>query len=67
MAALRWVNKEPVRSWYLKQKAARRGEGKPAVIAVMRKLALAVYAVGGRNEPFDQKKLYESVTAIPSA
>jgi transposase len=49
LAAWRWLKKEPVRRWYARQKAARRGEGKPAVIAVMRKLALAVYQVGGRG------------------
>jgi transposase len=63
MAALRWVRQEPVRSWYLQQKAARRGEGKPAVIGVMRKLALALYQVGGRGKKFDRHELYRSVTA----
>jgi transposase len=63
LAALRWVRQEPVRSWYLQQKAARRGEGKPAVIGVMRKLALALYQVGGRGKKFDRHELYRSVTA----
>ena len=62
LAALRWVRDEPVRSWYVRQKAERRGEGKAAVIGVMRKLALALYRVGGRGEKFDRKQLYESVT-----
>ncbi len=53
LAALRWLKHEPVRSWYLRQKAQRRGEGKAAVIGVMRKLALALYCVGGRGEKFD--------------
>ena len=48
--------------WYVRQKAARRGEGKPAVIGVMRKLALAVYRVGGRGEPFNRQALYQSLT-----
>jgi len=61
MAALRWVKSEPVRSWYLAQKAARRGEGKPAVIGVMRKLASALYRVGGRGETFDANCLYQSL------
>lgn len=61
LAALRWVRNEPVRSWYLNQKAHRRGEGKPAVIAVMRKLALALYRVGGRGEVFDRRQLYQSL------
>jgi transposase len=62
LAALRWVRTEPVRSWYLRQKAQRRGEGKPALIGVMRKLALALYRVGGRGEKFDQQQLYRSLT-----
>ena len=62
LAALRWVRKEPVRSWYLRQKAQRRGEGKAAVIGVMRKLALALYQVGGRGELFEPNQLYASLT-----
>jgi len=61
MASLRWLQKEPVRSWYVRQKAARRGEGQPAIVGVMRKLALALYRVGGRGEKFDEKQLYQSV------
>jgi transposase len=61
LAALRWVRQEPVHSWYVQQKANRRGEGKAAVIGVMRKLALALYRVGGRGEKFDRTKLYRSV------
>jgi transposase len=61
LAALRWVRKEPVHSWYVQQKAKRRGEGKAAVIGVMRKLALALYRVGGRGEKFDRTKLYRSL------
>jgi transposase len=63
LAALRWVKQEPVRDWYLRQKAARRGEGKPAVIGVMRKLALAIYRVAGRGETFDRNQLYQSLTS----
>jgi transposase len=62
LAALRWVKDEPVRSWYLRQKAQRRGAGKAAVIAVMRKLALALYQVGGRGAAFDRQQLYRSLT-----
>ena len=63
LAALRWVKEEPVHSWYVHQKAQRRGEGKPAVIGVMRKLALALYHVGGRRRPFDRNQLYANLTA----
>jgi transposase len=62
LAALRWVRREPVRGWYLQQKARRRGEGKPAVVGVMRKLASALYQVGGRGESFVAERLYEALT-----
>jgi transposase len=62
LAALRWVRDEPVRSWYQRQVAARRGERKPAVVAVMRKLALALYRVGGGGEAFDRSKIYRNQT-----
>jgi transposase len=60
LAALRWVRQEPVRGWYLRQKTRRRGQAKPALVGVMRKLAL--YRVGGRGEPFDRARLYTSLT-----
>jgi transposase len=63
LAALRWVRREPVRSWYQQQKAQRRGEGKAALIGVMRKLALALYQVGGRGVRFDRHELYRSLRA----
>jgi len=61
LAALRWVGREPVRSWYVRQKVQRGGEGKPAVIGVMRKLALALYHVGN-GVVFDREQLYHSLT-----
>src|SRR5262249_42694831 len=67
LAALRWVRQEPVRSWYLRQKAQRRGEAKPALVGVMRKLAVALYPVGGRGEPFDRQRLYRGLTAAGAA
>jgi hypothetical protein len=67
LAALRWVRHERVRSWYLRQKAQRRGQAKPVLIGVMRKLALGVYHVGGRGEPFDRQRLYRRRTADSAA
>jgi transposase len=67
LAALRWVREEPVRGWYLRQKALRRGEGKPAVIGVMRKLALVLQRVGGRHEKFDRSQMFACLTAKPPA
>ena len=58
MAALRWVRQEPVRSWYVRQKQQRQGKAKPAVIGVMRKLALALYQVAGRGQAFDRRQLF---------
>jgi transposase len=67
LAALRWVRQEPVRSWYLRHKAQRRGAAKPALVGIMRKLALALYRVGGRGEPFDRAQLYPSLRAGSTA
>jgi hypothetical protein len=33
------------------------------LVGVMRKLALALYRVGGRGEPFDRVQLYPGLTA----
>src|SRR5262249_25070374 len=63
LAALRWVRHEPVRSWYLRQKAQRRGQAKPAPGGGMRRLGVALSRVGGRGEPFDRARLYRSLTA----
>jgi len=65
-AALRWLRHEPVRSWYVRPKAPRRGEGKAAVVGVLRQLALALYRVAGRGEPFDRQQWFRSRTE-PSA
>lgn len=67
LAALRWLRQEPVRTWYLRQKAQRRDAAKPALVGVMRKLALALYHVGGRGQPFDRTQLYRSLTANGNA
>jgi transposase len=67
LAALRWVRQEPVRSWYVRQKEQRRGAAKPALVGVMRKLALALYRVGGCGEPFDRDQLYQRLTAGDTA
>jgi transposase len=57
LAALRHVRREPTKTWYARQKKDRRGEGKPAVIALMRKLALALYHVG-HGQKYRQQHLY---------
>ncbi len=56
-AALRQIQQSPVRGWYEKKKHKDQDRGLGAVVAVMRKLALALYAVGARDETFDAQRL----------
>src|SRR5262249_51198249 len=58
LAALRILQQEPVWGWYLKKKCKDGDRGGKAVVAVMRKLALAVYAVATHNVPFDVTRLF---------
>ena len=59
MAVLRWVQTDVVaKAWY-QRKIERDGARKmAALIALMRKLAKALYHVG-RGEPFDSRKLFD--------
>lgn len=57
-AALRMVQQSAVRGWYERKKKKDKDRGKGALVAVMRKLALAIYAVATRDEPFDVKRLF---------
>jgi transposase len=57
-AALRLLQDPAVRPWYEAKKARDRGRGGGAAIAVTRKLALALHAVGTHGEPFDARKLF---------
>jgi transposase len=59
-AALRYVSKEPVRQWYLQKKHRDGQEGMRGVVAVMRKLPLALYAAA-RGEAFDAARLFNSI------
>lgn len=56
-AALRVVQQAPVRAWYEAKKAKDQDRGKGAVVAVMRKLALAAHAVATRGETFSLERL----------
>ena len=56
-AALRLIQQQPVKAWYLKKKHKDQERGSLAVVAVMRKMTLAVYSVTTRGEPFDLKRL----------
>lgn len=57
-AAMRTVQDAPVRSWYEAKKVKDKDRGMGALIAVMRKLAMACYAVGARGETFDPARLF---------
>jgi transposase len=57
-AALRIVQKSPVRRWYEAKKAKDQDRGIGAVVAVMRKLALALYSVAVRGEGFSLDRLF---------
>jgi hypothetical protein len=51
-AALRHAQSGPVRSWFEAKKKKDKDRGLGAVVAIMRKLALAVHATVTRDEPF---------------
>lgn len=57
-AALRQVQRSPVRAWYEKKKCKDQDRGLKGVIGVMRKLALALYAAGAREQAFDPRRLF---------
>ncbi len=57
-AALRTVQKPAAHGWYEAKKAKDKGRGKGALVAVMRKLSLASYAVGARGETYDPERLF---------
>ena len=57
-AALRTIQKAPVRRWYEAKKRKDQDRGIGAVVGVMRKLALAVYAVAARGEKFSVDRLF---------
>jgi transposase len=59
-AALRYVCREPgVRQWYARKKG-RDGEGLRGLVAVMRKLPLALWSTA-QGEVFDAKRLFRSI------
>ena len=57
-AAMRQIQDSPVRRWYEAKKAKDQGRGKGALIAVMRKLALALHAVGAEGQRFEPWRLF---------
>jgi hypothetical protein len=57
-AALRWVQRGPLKAWFGARKDPRRRDGKRLLVAVMRRLALAVHAVVVKGENFDPSRLF---------
>ena len=57
-AVLRLVQKCGVRPWYEAKKARAEEDARKAVVAVMRKLAMALYYVGVHNEGFQPRRLF---------
>lgn len=57
-SALRAIQTAPVRVWHERKKARDQGRGGKGAVAVMRKLALAVYAVVKHNTNYDPGRLF---------
>jgi transposase len=57
-AAMRTSRLASVRPWFEQKKTKDKDRGKGALIAVARKLALALYSVGARGETFEPKRLF---------
>jgi transposase len=61
LAVLRLVQKCGVRAWYEAKKTRDTGDARRVLVAVMRKLALALYHVGVRNEEFRPRRLFSRI------
>lgn len=59
--ALRLVQRNGVRPWYEAQKARKGDEARKVVVAVMRKLAVALYHIGVKGETFEPRRLFASI------
>jgi len=57
-AALRLVKQGPIAWWYRRKKAKDGDRAKRAVVGVMRRLALALYAVGAEGAAFEPNRLF---------
>jgi transposase len=57
-AALRLIQKCGVRPWYEAKKARDPGDARQVVVAVMRKLAVALYHVGVNDQEFRPRQLF---------
>ena len=60
LAAFRWIQKDPIaNAWYQRKKQRDGGKASRAAVALMRKLAKALYHVG-RGATFDSHKLFDT-------
>jgi transposase len=60
LAAFRWIQKDPIaNAWYQRKKQRDGGRASRAAVALMRKLAKALYHVG-RGATFDSRKLFDT-------
>jgi transposase len=57
-AAMRLCQEGSVRRWYERKKTKDKGRGEGALIAIVRKLALALYRVAVDGKPFDPSRLF---------
>ena len=55
---LRLIQRSGVRPWYEAKKARNEDDARIAVVAVMRKLAVALYHVGIDNQEFKPRRLF---------
>ena len=60
-AALRLVQRSEVRPWYEAKKARNKDIAGKAVVAVMRKLALALYHIGVKGEELQPRRLFARI------
>ena len=60
-AALRLVQHSEVRPWYEAKKARNEDDARKVVVAVMRKLAMALYHIGVKGEDFQPRRLFARI------
>jgi hypothetical protein len=59
LAVCRWINKDAVaRAWFERKVARDGGKKSKALVALMRKLALALFHIG-RGDPYDATRLFD--------
>lgn len=64
-SALRWCREPEVRLWYETKKRKDGGDPQPALTAIMRRLALALYQVGAKEAEFDATRLFPGCPLPP--